>query len=251
MAQKVFERYEKKFLLTGDQYRALCRILPQYMEPDDFTNYTIQNIYYDTENYELIRASIEKPKYKEKMRVRMYGKQVTERAKIFLELKKKYARVVYKRREEMPYLQARAFLNNGIYKDEKSQILREIEYTMHHYGLRPAAYVAYDREAFKGIENSELRLTFDHNIRCRDYDLDFAAGDDGVHLLAEDQVLMEVKIPGAMPLWMARFFSEYQIYMTSFSKYGTYYSRYLKDIVRTNAEEAVYIERKNVLKKGA
>ena len=229
MAQKVFERYEKKFLLTGDQYRALCRILPQYMESDDFTNYTIQNIYYDTEKYELIRASIEKPKYKEKMRVRMYGKQVTERAKVFLELKKKYARVVYKRREEMPYLQARAFLHNGIYKDEKSQILREIEYTMHHYGLRPAAYVAYDREAFKGIENSELRLTFDHNIRCRDCNLDFMAGDYGTELLTNGQVLMEVKIPGAMPLWMAELFERITPYQQSFSKYGAYYEYLMKE----------------------
>lgn len=239
MAQKVFERYEKKFMLSREQYDALKRILPLYMEPDCFTDYTIQNIYYDTDNYELIRASIEKPKYKEKMRVRMYGNNACEQTKVFLELKKKYNRVVYKRREEMPYLQAKAFLHNGIYKGEKGQILKEIEYTMRRYGLHPAAYIAYDREAYKGRDGSELRLTFDHNIRCRDYNLDFAAGDDGTQLLTNGQVLMEVKIPGAMPMWMARFFSEHQIFMTSFSKYGTYYSRYLKEEAVKNAETFV------------
>lgn len=251
MAQKVFERYEKKFLLSREQYEALKRILPRYMVPDRFTDYTIQNIYYDTENYELIRASIEKPKYKEKMRVRMYGDGAAEQTGVFLELKKKYDHVVYKRREEMSWLQAKAFLHHGIYKGEKSQILKEIEYTVRRYGLHPAVYIAYDREAYKGIENSELRLTFDHNIRCRDYDLDFIAGDDGIQLLAEDQVLMEVKIPGAMPLWMAKFFSDHQIYMTSFSKYGTYYSRYLKENVRLRAEEAAYAAGEACLQKGA
>ena len=242
MAQKVFERYEKKYMLTYRQYEALKRILPQYMEPDRFTNYTIQNIYYDTDNFELIRTSIEKPKYKEKMRVRMYGDRLTEHTKVFLELKKKYDHVVYKRREEMPYRQAKAFLSSGICEGGRSQILREIDYAMRRYGLHPAVFVAYDREAYKGTENSELRLTFDHNIRCRDYDLDFAAGDYGTELLTGDQVLMEVKIPGAMPLWMARFFSEQQIWPASFSKYGTYYSRYLKEDVREKAEESVLMK---------
>ena len=244
MAQKVFERYEKKFLLSREQYEAFKGILPLYMEPDCYTDYTIQNIYYDTDNFELIRASIEKPKYKEKMRVRMYGNRAFEQTKVFLELKKKYNHVVYKRREELPYMQAKAFLHNGIYKGEKGQILKEIEYTMRQYGLHPAVYIAYDREAYKAKDGGELRLTFDHNIRCRDCDLDFMAGDDGTQLLSHGQVLMEVKIPGAMPMWMARFFSENQIFMTSFSKYGTYYSRYLK-------EEAVKKAETFVFKKGA
>lgn len=239
MAQKVFERYEKKFMLSREQYDSLKSILSYYMEPDKFTNYTIQNIYYDTDNFELIRTSIEKPKYKEKMRVRMYGKNASEQTKVFLELKKKYNHVVYKRREELPYREARAFLHNGICRGEKSQILKEIEYTMRRYGLGPAVYIAYDREAYKAIDGGELRLTFDHNIRCRNYDLDFTAGDTGTRLLADGQVLMEVKIPGAMPMWMARFFSENQIFMTSFSKYGTYYSRYLKDEAIKNAETFV------------
>jgi len=239
MAQKVFERYEKKFMLSRQQYDALKEILPKYMQPDSFTNYTIQNIYYDTDNFELIRASLEKPKYKEKMRVRMYGKHVTDQTKLFLELKKKYNRVVYKRREELPYMQAKAFLNNGICKEEKSQILKEIEYTMRHYDLHPAVYIAYDREAYKAKDGGELRLTFDHNIRCRDEELDFKAGDHGTQLLGDGQVLMEVKIPGAMPMWMARFFSENHIFMTSFSKYGTYYSRYLKENALKNAETYV------------
>lgn len=249
MAQKVFERYEKKYMLSRQQYEALKGIISQYMEPDRFTNYTIQNINYDTDTFELIRRSIEKPKYKEKMRVRMYGNEVSDRSKLFLEIKKKFDHVVYKRREEMPYLQAKAYLEHGIYAGEKSQILKEISYTMHRYDLHPAVYIAYDREAFSGISDKELRLTFDHNIRCRTQDLDFKAGDYGTSLLEEDQILMEVKIPGAMPLWMARFFSENHIFMTSFSKYGTYYSRYLKDRICSRAHE--YADDLYNIRKGA
>lgn len=222
MAQEIFERYEKKYMLTAEQYRGLCKSFSGRMAADDYGLHTISNIYLDTEDFELIRTSIERPAYKEKLRLRAYG-EVKDDSQVFLELKKKCCGVVYKRRTQMSLNEAALYLNKGKRPEAESQIFREIEYVKERYQLKPAAYVAYDRDAWFCREDKELRVTFDRNIRCRRDCLDLRAGAYGVQLLPEGNVLMEVKIPGAMPVWMSRLFSELKIYPVSFSKYGRYY----------------------------
>ena len=227
MAQTIFKRCEKKFLLTEGQYQAVKPLIERYILPDRFTNYPISNIYLDTRNFDLIRLSLGKPKYKEKLRVRFYGTAAGEDSRVFVEIKKKFDGVVYKRRVEMSLEEARDYLEGDIYPAKDSQILREIDYMKNRYGLRAKAFIAYDREAYSGRKDPELRVTFDRRIRCRDSCLDFTAGDGGEELLEPGLVLMEVKIPGAMPLWMSREFSRQDIFMTTYSKYGTYYTRCL------------------------
>ena len=226
MAQEIFKRYEKKYILEEQQYLALMSRLVTKMTADDYGLHTISNIYFDTEDYELIRTSIEKPEYKEKLRLRCYGK-AEEDGSVFVELKKKLDGVVYKRRVEMKLTDARKYLYYGIYPERDNQILREIDYTAGRYNLKPAASISYDRLAFFGKEDGELRVTFDHNIRCRNHTLDLSKGPFGTQLLEPGQMLMEVKIPGAMPMWMSRLFAELMIYPVSYSKYGTYYKEYL------------------------
>ena len=223
--QCCFERYEKKYLLTREQYEAMLRGMAAQMRPDEYGSYSISNIYYDTEDDRLIRASLEKPVYKEKLRVRSYG---TPGAgdRVFVELKKKFDGVVYKRREVMDAALAPAYLR-GAAEGCGSQICHEIEYFMKSYRAVPKVFIAYDREAYAGRENSALRITFDTNLRWRDTALDLRAGDYGTPLMPEDTILMEIKIPGAAPLWLARLLSENRMFPTSFSKYGTYY----KDVV--------------------
>ena len=222
MAQEIFKRYEKKYILDETTYRYLFFRLAEKMSPDSYGEHTISNVYFDTPEYELIRRSIEKPIYKEKVRLRAYGK-VKADSTVFAELKKEYDGVVYKRRAEMTLAEAYEYLYRGRRTAKDSQILSEIGYSMNFYGLVPMAYVAYDRTALFGKENSELRVTFDRKIRCRDWDLCLDHGDGGVPVLPPGKVLMEVKIPGAMPVWMSRLFSELEIFPTSFSKYGTFY----------------------------
>lgn len=226
MTQYMFQRYEKKYLLSREQYEILTDRIGLWMEADEYGLHTISNIYFDTWDFALIRQSIEKPDYKEKLRLRAYGK-VDADSTVYGELKKKWGGVVYKRRAAMTLREARNYLYLGEYPDRDSQILREIDYCFRQNRLKARAYVAYDRTAFFGKEDHELRMTFDRNIRCRDYSLDLQKGDSGRHLLKEDQVLLEVKIPGAMPMWMSRMFSELEIFPTSFSKYGVYYKDYL------------------------
>lgn len=226
MSQENFKRYEKKYILSETQYHSLMAELVKKMTADQYGKHTISNVYFDTKDFELIRNSIEKPVYKEKLRLRAYG-EVNEQSTVFLELKKKYDGIVYKRRVSINLQEARQYLLEGIYPQRDSQVLREIDYTLKKYDLKPAAYVAYDRMAFYGNEDERLRVTFDRNIRCRSTNLELEQGNHGIGILKSGCILMEVKIPEAMPLWMSRNFSDFGIYPISYSKYGTYYKQYL------------------------
>ncbi|MBQ3356210.1 MAG: polyphosphate polymerase domain-containing protein [Oscillospiraceae bacterium] len=223
--QTCFKRYEKKYLLTRAQYLAVRLGMATYMTPDAHPHYTISNVYYDTEHYDLIRTSLERPVYKEKLRLRSYGVPA-ERDSVFVEIKKKYDGVVYKRRVTMPMQDAASWLS-GVSDGSGSQISREIEWFLRLYRPEPKVMIAYDREAWAAADGGELRITFDTGLRARDNDVDLRFGDHGLPLLPDDRILMEVKIPGAAPLWLTRLLSENRIFPTSFSKYGTYYKQFV------------------------
>lgn len=220
--QYTFQRIEKKYFISPAQMETLLDAMRQHMIADRYGEYAIGNIYCDTENFQLIRASLEKPTYKEKLRLRSYGGPSAE-DKIFVELKKKCGGVVYKRRVTAPLPQAERFLHTETAPAEWGQIGQELQWFQRFYDTMPRMYIGYDRTAWAGLEQPELRITFDRNIRWRTNRLTLAAGDDGKFLLPEDQILMEVKIPGACPLWLCQALSAQHIYPTSFSKYGACY----------------------------
>ncbi len=227
--QDVFKRYEKKYLLDGGTFRELFTRLQEYMKPDRYGNTTVCNIYYDTPDHRLIRTSLEKPVYKEKLRLRSYGVPQKDAA-VFVELKKKYKGVVYKRRIGMPLQEAERFLNCGENAVRKTQIEKEIGWVLGYYPrLAPAMFLSYDRIAAICAENPNLRITFDSRILWREDALDLSAGAWGRQLLQPGQRIMEVKIPGSMPLWLARLLDEYQVYPASYSKYGNAYLASLEE----------------------
>lgn len=216
-----FKRTEKKYLMTREKFELLNEKINGRLQIDKYGEHTICNVYFDTDDYRLIRESIEKPKYKEKLRVRCYGKADAD-SNVFLELKKKYKGVVYKRRVALTATQAREFCNNRTYPFD-NQVLREIEYFMDFYKCTPKVFIAYDRIALTYSEDKTFRVTFDKNIRSRLDNLDLTLGDSGRPLLKEGFVLMEVKAAGAMPPWFSSILNELEIYPTSFSKYGNIY----------------------------
>lgn len=226
MAQETFKRYEKKYILDEDTFTPFFEELRQYIKADEYGDYTICNVYYDTPLYELIQRSIAKPFYKEKLRLRSYGK-VGEADSVFLEIKKKSDGVVYKRRKQMPLPVAMAYTKAKSPLKDGGQIGRELDWFLQRYQVEPKVYIAYDRQAFKGIEDDRLRITFDRRIRYREDRLDLAQETDGTLLMEEGWMVMEIKIPGSVPFWLARLLSKYKIYPTSFSKYGTYYKQKL------------------------
>ena len=224
----IFKRIEKKYLLTGAQYEALFQRIGVRLKPDEFGRSTVLSLYLDTADHRIIRNSIEAVDYKEKLRLRSYGTACAD-STVFLELKKKYKGVVYKRRAAMTLSQAERYLRTGI-KPFESQIMAEIDWAMRLYG-RPggAMLIACEREAWFDGAHPDLRLTFDRNIRYRENELRLDRGSAGIGLLPEDTVLLEIKTAGAMPLWLADALDAEGILPGSFSKYGAAYLRTLEE----------------------
>ncbi|MCF0130550.1 MAG: polyphosphate polymerase domain-containing protein [Pseudobutyrivibrio sp.] len=226
--QKVFNRYEKKYLLSKEQYESLKTSLDSFMCEDEYGLHTIRNVYFDTDTDELIRTSIEGPKYKEKFRIRCYGKP-TDDSMCFLEIKKKYKGLVNKRRVALPMNEAKDYINHGISPNNQGQIFSEIDYLIDKYGIYPKRYIAYDRLALYGKDDPEFRVTFDINIRSRVHNLTLFDDSETELLIPDGMRLMEVKISDAMPIWFARLLSENEIYPISFSKYGSFYKRQIME----------------------
>ena len=221
--QTIFKRYELKYLLTIEQKERLLPAMQPYMQIDRYGRTTIRNLYLDTDNHRLIRRSIEKPAYKEKLRIRSY-EQATADSTVFAELKKKYDGVVYKRRLPLTEQQATAWLCQGALAPVDTQISREIGYFMQHYApLKPTLFLSYEREAYFEKNGGDFRVTFDDRLLARQTDLSLQAAVSGVPLLDDRLVLMELKCSGGIPLWMAQALSREGLYKTSFSKYGTAY----------------------------
>lgn len=227
MAIEVFSRAEYKYALNKEQYDFITSILKTYMISDSHnkenSTYTISNLYYDTKENDLILTSLEKPVYKEKLRLRAYGVP-NSNGRVFLEIKKKYNGIVYKRRTALFLQEAYEFIKNGQIEPldyMNAQVVNEIKYFLETNSVKPKVYIAYDRVAYFGKDDPNLRISFDMNIRTRRDELFLEAGDFGKPLLPPDIYIMEIKGLYAMPLWLTHLLSEMNIRRTSFSKYGT------------------------------
>ena len=232
MAIEVFNRYEHKYLLDKETYEKVIEVMDKHMELDAHNGnhepYTIANIYYDTDDDYLIRQSLSKPVYKEKLRLRAYGVPDAS-SKVFLEIKRKINGIVNKRRTKLTLREAYNFVNSGQEPEEaeymNKQVLNEIEYFLHMYSLKPKLYLAYDRIAYFEKDNPDLRISFDRNIRSRRYDVHLEDGDYGEQLLDDETYVMEVKTSLAKPLWLTNMLTELNIRRRSFSKYGTEFKK--------------------------
>ncbi len=231
----IFERHEKKYRISEETYGLLYPKLSEFMNRDKYGLYTVCSLYFDTDDFLLISRSMEKPKYKEKLRLRCYGVP-TNSTKVFIELKKKLDGITYKRRISADYFQAMDYLNNRVYPDADGQILNEINYFLDLYTPKPKVLLFYDRIALFGIEDNNLRVTFDSNIRYRVDNTDPLLGDYGQPLILPNERIMEIKVPGAFPLWLSKLLSELKIYPTSFSKYASAY-RHLSKEEKSHAKQ--------------
>lgn len=222
----VMQRYEWKYILSEKQTEFFCEKLNGHMEPDAYGLTTISSLYYDTPDKRLIRASLEKPEFKEKIRLRAYGR-ATDTTPVFLELKRKAFGIVYKRRVVATIPEVRAFFEGTLDLDEDGQIDREITYFRDYYKkLVPSCMVLYDRTAYYEPDG-DLRLTIDRNPRYRMDELTFNHAPVGIPLLDRGESILEIKVQDTIPLWLLRIFSEGKIRRGSISKYGEAYRREL------------------------
>lgn len=225
----VFQRLEKKYLINEAQKSELLQRASNYLTDDVFDAATVCNIYFDTDRYDLITTSLQKPPYKEKLRLRSYGVAHKD-STVYLEIKKKCKGIVNKRRISLNETEAVMLLQTGKLPHHNTQIQAEIDYFIQYYQPKPKVYIAYERSALIGKSAPDLRITFDQNIRRRYDHLDLTYETDGKTVLDDDKILMEIKVPGAYPLWLTRILSDMKLYPTSFSKYGTVF---LHDMVKS------------------
>lgn len=244
MAIEVFNRFEKKYFVTEEKMVRVLDEIEKHMTPDknniNRRTYSICNLYFDTEDDYLIRTSLSKPVYKEKIRLRTYGTPKKEDI-AFLEIKKKVQGLVNKRRTKITIQDAYRFIENGgkVAVDEymNIQVLKELSYMVQNYKLYPKVMIAYDRMAYFEKGNPDLRISVDTNIRSRRDNLKLEEGDYGKQLVQPGLWLMEIKTAKSMPIWLTDLLAREEIRRVSFSKYGTEFKNYIND---KTSKEVIY-----------
>ena len=225
------KRYEVKYILNNGQYEYLCEALKGHMEVDKYGLTSIASIYYDTPDYRLIRTSIEKPPFKEKIRLRSYG-LAKENETVYLELKRKAYGLVYKRRVATTEDNVKRFFAYEGNITADGQIAREITTFRNYYKtLVPAILIIYDRVAYYQ-KDGDLRLTIDRNPRYRTSELNLSTSMDGKPLLPEGSAILEIKVQQSMPLWLTEILTKGKIYKSSFSKVGEAHKLQMKQFMQ-------------------
>lgn len=224
----VMKRYELKYLLSKEQEAFFLDRLKGHMKADQFGKTSIASLYYDTPDYRLISRSIEKPEFKEKIRLRSYG-LATDMSPVYLELKRKAFGIVYKRRIQSTIPAVKEFFEGEGKTFAEGQINQELTYFRNFYGnLVPTCLIIYDRTAYYEPDG-DIRLTIDNNPRYRTEDLDLRVSMEGTPLLPEGYSILEIKVQQALPLWLVAILEEGMIYKSSFSKYGEVYKTKLRN----------------------
>ena len=242
-----FRRVEKKYIIDKNQYELIKKGIENEMDLDPHGKSTICNLYLDDDKYSLIKNSLQKPVYKDKLRIRSYNVSNLD-SDVYVEVKKKYEGVVSKRRIKAKLADVYAYLNKE--KEIPSanlQVGKELDYYFKFYNLHPTAYITYDREAYYAKNDNGFRITFDTNIQARDYDLLLDKGIYGTRIFDEDKVLMEVKTLGGIPMWFVKMMSEYKIRQGNFSKYGATYLQIIKEKEELKRKNIVYEKSNQIL----
>ena len=218
---ETFARVEHKYILPIEKYDAFFAMIQPHIKDDVYPSYSLHNIYYDSPDNLMIRRSLEGPAYKEKLRLRAYGEDTSD--KVFLEIKKKFDGIVYKRRIALHEKEAYAYLNHSKQLENHSQIAQEIDYVKNQYNVRKKMFIGYDRRAYTGIQEEDVRITFDTNIRYRLHNLSLNEIGEETVIQNPNEILLEIKVMDRYPIWLSNALSEMKLYKNSFSKYGIIY----------------------------
>lgn len=231
MAKEFFSRHELKYVISFELYQQLASELVPRMaydaSGDQTGRYNIVSLYFDSPDYKVYYETRNKLRFRQKLRLRVYN-HVTREDQAFFEIKQKYNNVVHKRRTSILLRDAYDYMNQAAgqvnlqaYQASNPQILREIDAFKALYRLQPEVIVSYDRQAFQGIEEKDLRVTFDYNLLCRKHDLQVEKGPAGKRFVDPDQVILEVKVTDSVPFWLSRLLSELECARGSLSKFCT------------------------------
>ena len=228
MPIEIFSRREQKYLITQWQYLQLVENILPYMRPDKYGvegRYSVTSLYFDNDDQDIYFETKNKLKYRQKLRLRVYD-DTDRNGTAFFEVKQKHNKVVNKRRLVMPLSEAYRYLNNDAeelssYETSNGQVLKEIDHFKRFYDLQPEMIVSYNRHAFHGVTDPELRITFDLDLKCRNEDLALENGSYGHNFIDENLVVLEVKVNDSVPLWLTRHLQDLDCEQRSASKFCT------------------------------
>ncbi|HLR53273.1 MAG TPA: polyphosphate polymerase domain-containing protein [Pseudogracilibacillus sp.] len=248
MAIEIFTRKEQKYLITVQQYDALIDQMRLHMRPDKNGQngyYTVTSLYFDNADHAIYYETKNKLKFRQKLRLRVYD-DATLYNRAFFEIKQKHKKVVNKRRMLLPLSEAYRYLKESPIthvdqlESSNPQVFQEIDHFRRLYRLEPEMIISYDRHALHGIEDENLRVTFDLNLRCRNYDLNLEHGSYGKHVIDSNLVVLEVKVDHSVPLWLTRLLQDLQCEQKSASKYCTSFETLQQnDFYRPYQEQAI------------
>ena len=224
--QTNFKRIETKYILDKGTLADLKRDLQDYLIDDDYARSTISNIYFDNDDYQMVQDSLARRNGREKVRMRTYDSQPSEDSQVFLEIKKKDEEVGYKFRLVSKPPLVLNYIEKGVQDTivDDDRVVKELNHLRDRYcDLKPKMYISYHRHSMKAKRGHKVRLTVDTNLLYRDEDLDLTLGRYGYPLLADDKVIMEIKVSGAYPTWLVHVLKKYGLEDQSFSKYGNAY----------------------------
>jgi SPX domain-containing protein involved in vacuolar polyphosphate accumulation len=216
-----FERVEDKYSLTYAQAEQVKKAIAAHVKEDVYYKYTVHSIYYDSIDSQLVIHSLNSTEYRMKLRSRCYT-QPEDDTPAFLETKKKLGDIVYKRRFQLSTKELEDYTEYGIPHHVHNNTADEVDYVMKYYNLEPKVLILYERECWAGIQEADVRITFDTNIRYRIDDINLRERGDEKPL-TKDTVIMEVKAMDRYPMWLVKVLSEMKLYKRSFSKYGNIY----------------------------
>jgi len=229
MAIEIFRRKEQKYLITREQYLELVQQMSPYMRADrygDDGKYTVTSLYFDSPDHKIYYETKNKLRFRQKLRLRVYD-EANIYSTAFFEVKQKHKKVVNKRRMRLPLIEAYRYLNNQVsvplenFDTSNTQVLKEIDHFRQLFNLKPEMIVSYDRHAFHGKYDDELRVTFDLNLRCRNDDLAVENGPQGENFIDSNLVVLEVKVNDSVPLWLTRILQDLKCEQRSASKFCT------------------------------
>lgn len=229
MGNNIFKRVEQKYILSFKEYKLLQKMIRERFNKDKYYKSKIYNIYFDNDNNDMIINSIEKPIFKDKIRVRSYSEVKDDDDIVYLEMKQKYKHVVYKRRVMMTFKEYNDYINNHVISDNAGQIMKEIDYYINYYKVFPYMSVMYDRVSYYSKEDENLRVTFDSNLRSRRCNLGLCDDKIDEKYFDDDMYIMEVKGINNLPKWFVDVLSTNKIYPRSFSKVGSIYIKNMID----------------------
>ena len=237
--QKTFDRIEKKCLITKEQKQHMLEVVKANMHKDSYFESEVYNIYFDTDNYDLIIQSVEQPMFKEKLRARSYGGF----DKVFFEIKTKLCgkenNVGYKRRVRITkndynklvknHEKLLSFMPQNADGPNDYRVAREVDYLIDLFDLKSKILVFYIRQSWQG--EGGLRITFDEDLKYRTKDIGFSKRKiDKNYFDDEKNIIMEIKAHGVLPLWLVKKLSAERIFPQQFSKVGKIYQKIGKDL---------------------